>query len=395
MWKRAAALSLSALIVGYAQKEVPPVLPAAVNLNFVQGVEGQVPPGWTVPPTRAAVGYSAELRRTGCHSGVGCAVILPPAGNTTNRDGVLWQQFSAGAYRGATVRLKGWVKLDRPQSGDRVQMELRVRRPNRKIGFVDSMDDRTVRSGDWRLCEIVGKVAADAELLAIAVTVNGRSRAWLDDVSFEIVDRGTPLTAPDPEEFSIPAMSRQPENLDFSRGQSGEVPPGWFVPPDLAMHGYRAELRREGCRSESGCAVVLVPAHALKKDLFGNLMQQISADAYRGRTLQIRAWLRLDAEEASASAQMWFRVDRKNGVMGFFDNMMDRPVRSAAWRRAEIVGEIAADAITINIGVMALGRGTAWVEGVTIEDAPPGMKQTGTLAATSGLSPNSASQKER
>ena len=51
-----------------------------------------------------------------------------------------------------------------------------------------------------------------------------------------------------------------PSNLDFESGETGKVPPGWFVPPMLQKVGYSAELRRPGCKAGSGCAVVLVPA---------------------------------------------------------------------------------------------------------------------------------------
>jgi hypothetical protein len=170
-----------------------------------------------------------------------------------------------------------------------------------------------------------------------------------------------------------------PRNLKFEEGEVGKVPPGWFVPALPREAAYLAELRRTGCRSGVGCAVVLVPSNAPP---FGYLMQSFNAAPYRGMKVRLRAWLRLEprppgdlvtsylrleASPAEDSAQMRLSVDRGNHRSGFFDNMDDRPVRSAEWTRCEIVGTIDDDARFIDIGVMSIGRGRAWVDEVSFE----------------------------
>ena len=46
------------------------------------------------------------------------------------------QSFSAAAYRGKTVRLRAWVRVEAGAPGDRAQMWLKVDRPNGKVGFL-------------------------------------------------------------------------------------------------------------------------------------------------------------------------------------------------------------------------------------------------------------------
>jgi len=170
-----------------------------------------------------------------------------------------------------------------------------------------------------------------------------------------------------------------PRNLKFEEGEVGKVPPGWqvYAPPHEAP--YLAELRRKGCRSGIGCAVVLVPSNAPRP--FGYMAQSFNAAPYRGRTVRLRAWLRLDPRPSSDlinswlrmeapvedSAQMRLSVDRGNDRSGFFDNMDDRPVRSAEWTSCEISGPIDDDARFIEIAVMSIGRGRAWVDDVSFE----------------------------
>jgi len=84
-----------------------------------------------------------------------------------------------------------------------------------------------------------------------------------------------------------------PRNLKFEEGVVGKVPPGWFVPALPKDADYLAELRRgEVCHSKTNCAVVLAPRNVPRP--VGNLMQSFSAAAYRGRTVRLRAWLRLE-----------------------------------------------------------------------------------------------------
>ena len=171
-----------------------------------------------------------------------------------------------------------------------------------------------------------------------------------------------------------------PRNLRFEDGEVGKVPPGWFVPAPPHEAAYGAELRRAGCHSNVGCAVVLVPSNAPRP--FGYLMQSFNAAPYRGATVRLRAWLRLEprptndlvtswlrmeASPAEDRAQMRLSVDRPNHRSGFFDNMEDRPVRTAEWTRCEITGRIDDDARFIEIGVMSIGRGRAWVDDVAFE----------------------------
>lgn len=166
-----------------------------------------------------------------------------------------------------------------------------------------------------------------------------------------------------------------PRNLKFEEGMAGKVPPGWIVPALPKDANYLAELRRDGCRSRSGCAVVMVPVNVPRP--VGNLMQNFSAAAYRGKTVRLRAWLRLETffptavglrlPDAEDHAQLWLKVERPNHRNGFSDNMDDRPVRSSDWTLCEIVGEIDEDALFINFGVMSIGGGRVWIDDVSFE----------------------------
>jgi hypothetical protein len=159
-----------------------------------------------------------------------------------------------------------------------------------------------------------------------------------------------------------------PVNLQFEQGTVGKLPDGWFVPALPQDVDRWAQLRRSGCMNRDGCAVVLVPENAPVQA--GNLMQSFNAAAYRGKTVRLTAWLRLEASAPGDRAQMWLGVDRRNDQKGFFDDMSDRAVRSAEWTFAEIRARIDADAASIKFGVMSIGKGRVWVDHVTFEVVP-------------------------
>lgn len=168
------------------------------NLKFEEGVAGKVPPGWFVPALPKDVDYLAELRRGEvCHSNMSCAVVLAPR-DVPRPVGYLMQSFSAAAYRGKTVRLRAWLRLEvyfpdarlgvrLPEGQDSAQMWLNVERANRQNGFSDNMDDRPVRTSDWTRCEIVGRINDDARFIKFGVMSIGGGRVWVDDVSFEVI----------------------------------------------------------------------------------------------------------------------------------------------------------------------------------------------------------------
>ena len=165
-------------------------------------------------------------------------------------------------------------------------------------------------------------------------------------------------------EYSVSA----PANLDFEHGIPGKLPDSWFVPALPKDVDHWAQLRRSGCMNHDSCAVVLVPEDAPMR--VGNLMQSFRATAYRGKTVRLSAWLRLEATAAEDRGQMWLSVDRSGDKKGFFDDISDRAVRTSEWAFREIQARIDEDATFIKFGVMSVGRGRVWVDHVSFSVVP-------------------------
>jgi hypothetical protein len=171
-------------------------------------------------------------------------------------------------------------------------------------------------------------------------------------------------------------MPTEPRNLDFHQGVVAGVPVGWIIPKGLTAAGYGAELSMTGCQT-TVCAVVTTPPPGTDRKKppqqggpFGNLMQTFEARAYRGKTIHLRASLRMEASSKGDRAQMWVRIDCEQGTACGFDNMDNRPVRSDKWKSAEIKLRVPESAVTINLGVISVGHGRAWMDEMTFESGP-------------------------
>jgi len=166
------------------------------NLDFEDGVVGEVPKGWASPTELR--GYTARLTENNPKSGRRCVVIEKTDAQESPDApfGNVMQMIDATPYRGKRLRFTGWVRTSTPGlnvaglSGGRAQAWLRVDRPHGEMGFIDNMQDRPIRSREWQRFEIVGDVSKDAEHINFGFVLQGRGKAWLDGVGIDIVGEG-------------------------------------------------------------------------------------------------------------------------------------------------------------------------------------------------------------
>jgi hypothetical protein len=138
----------------------------------------------------------------------------------------------------------------------------------------------------------------------------------------------------------------------------------WTVPAEFRAAGYTREKVEKG--------------YALSgPGPDGAMTQTFDATPYRGAPVRLRASVRV---EGAGSAQLVLRVDR-NGSLGFFDNMGDRPIRTGEWKTYDLAGEVAADARTVEIGVLSTGAVTVLVDGISFEKLPPASPRTAAARA--------------
>ena len=156
------------------------------------------------------------------------------------------------------------------------------------------------------------------------------------------------------------------QNLDFELGKPGETPPGWGV-----RSSSRATLSETDPKEGKYCLVLERKKGDPSKPSFESLGQNVDASRWRGKRLVFRSFIRTEPRYPDNRAQMWVRVDRIGGKKGFFDNMSDRPIRSADWAECTLLAEVDGDAEKIHFGLIQNGKGRVYWDAIRVEVLDP------------------------
>jgi pimeloyl-ACP methyl ester carboxylesterase len=103
--------------------------------------------------------------------------------------------------------------------------------------------------------------------------------------------------------------------------------------------------------------------------------QSFKTEGYEGRKFRLSAFVRAEVEDDSAAARLWARVDDTSAYgFFFFDNMMDRPVRSREWQPFTIEGTIDSGAYKVAFGALCMYNGRFYYDDleVKVEDGKGG-----------------------
>lgn len=90
---------------------------------------------------------------------------------------------------------------------------------------------------------------------------------------------------------------------------------------------------------------------------WGAFNQNIDIKPYRGKKFQLQAAVKVNPIDSAAAGSIWVRVDRPNKKIGFFYNMMDKPIRLNEWKTYTISGKIDKDAERLAFGGLYHDKG--------------------------------------
>jgi hypothetical protein len=334
-----------------AQQSRPAIPVSPLNLDFIQGAEGTVPPYWELTQRMTAAGYSAGLRRQGCAGNVGCLVLEAAA--EAKSTGLVVNMFDATAYRNASFRIRALVKHEPAGGNAGAGLWVRVVRPHGATGFMDDTAGRTAQSSNWQPATVIGRIDPDATFIMIGLSLHGPGSAWIDDISFTLTSDSAPITG-----WSAPSAT--PVNLDFSVPLDTPYS-GWQVHPASVALGYTAEIRHDGCRIARRCGALVAPDPPKRANAAGNLLQRIDAAPYRGKIVKLTAWLRAESPDPSAYSFLWVRIDDHLERFTTEEN----PVRPGDWQMRELRARIDPEARSIELCVASFAARVTWIESVT------------------------------
>lgn len=90
------------------------------------------------------------------------------------------------------------------------------------------------------------------------------------------------------------------------------------------------------------------------------ISRMIDVESFGPGIIRLRGRIRVDPRGREDHGALWLRVDGPRDEASFFDNMSDRPVRSATWTEVEIEAPLADDAATVAFGAIASCEGAVY-----------------------------------
>jgi hypothetical protein len=142
--------------------------------------------------------------------------------DTTTGFGTLMQSCSEKNFKGKKIKMTGYLQSFGSET-TLTAMWIRVDDFNKRVtADFDNMMDRPIFGTKlWTKCIIVFDVPESICVINYGLILEGKGKAWIDNISFEIVSSSTINTAyylniPFSDEYQIPqGLPQEPVNLDF------------------------------------------------------------------------------------------------------------------------------------------------------------------------------------
>jgi hypothetical protein len=152
-----------------------------------------IPKGWHKAGSNKEdfrIGLDDKVSHHGQKSAFVESIAKEPSGFCT-----LMQTFTNKDYSDKRVKMTCFVKTE--GTIDTAQMWVRIDDYDKKVfGDFDNMDNRPITgTNDWMKCEIIFDVPVSNCSINFGIILYGTGKTWIDNVSFEIVDKLTEKTA--------------------------------------------------------------------------------------------------------------------------------------------------------------------------------------------------------
>jgi hypothetical protein len=142
------------------------------------------------------------------------------------------------------------------------------------------------------------------------------------------------------------------------------LPKGWFA-AGSGQENY--EFILDEAIYYKGTASGSIKAKNDKPSGFGTLMQDFSAEKYRGKRMKFSAFVK--SHEVEGWAGLWMRVEGAGQDVLGFDNMKNRSISGTTdWTEYAIVLDVPQESKLIGFGILLSGQGSVWIDDVTFKE---------------------------
>ena len=158
-------------------------------------------------PDKYEAGTDRKIFNTGTKAAYICSTVEE---YEADEYATVMQQFSAALFTGKRVRFAAFVKSRDVEGWAGLWMRLDGKFSDTLK--LDNMQDRPITgTSEWNLYSCVLDVPEETKIINIGILLSGKGYVWMDNVSFQEVDKSIPTT-----DFEIQKVYPDyPENLSF------------------------------------------------------------------------------------------------------------------------------------------------------------------------------------
>jgi hypothetical protein len=142
------------------------------------------------------------------------------------------------------------------------------------------------------------------------------------------------------------------------------LPAPWITTGDASTE---YESGRDADGSQSGTPGAIYFRHVRGKgERWGSVMQQFSAEAYKGKRVRFEADVM--TREVSGWSGLWMRVDSEGQYSSAFYNSQDKPIKgTTGWQHRSVVLDVGDSGKAVSIGLIGGGTGETWLRNPKFE----------------------------
>jgi hypothetical protein len=174
-----------------------------------------------------------------------------------------------------------------------------------------------------------------------------------------------------------------------------ERPAAWGITGSGQQSGSESYvLRTSRIAVLSGKASAVLSAdESADPDRFGATVQATSAASFRGKRIELSAYIA--CAKAPGGASIWLRADDAQGNVVAFDNSMTRGIRGTVpWTYQNIVLDVPQNAVALLYGAVLNGKGVLYIDDVqfrTVNTDVPVTAQPPLQRSSTGWPPDTTS----
>jgi hypothetical protein len=289
----------------------------------------------------------------------------------------LSQSFLSAKYKGQRIRMSGYMRTQNVTGW--AAFWLRADKYSINNHSFDNMQDRQISAtNDWTKYDIVLDIPDSATKLDFGAMLIGNGQIWVDNITFEIVDKSVSLTG-DGNFFENKFMHLEPIDLNFDsigkieswhnlqglKIDTSKKKQGWIT-ADNETSGFLVDIDKGN--GMNGTNAATIKSLNVKGKLYGDLYQVFYNPSYKGKTIKMTGYMR--SQNLTKWAGFWINIYGPDGtgsaaVAHCYSNQKFKGNKD--WTKCEIVFDVPVNSRVLMLGAFINGKGQIWIDNISFD----------------------------